>query len=98
MQMDGLIEGEESESKVVMVLAATNHPWDIGLVFVFKFPLYSLRFPLTRETDTNISRSIVNNLYYSKIAIWHLPIWQNWCFSQFYHSKIEVFQISQLLA
>ena len=24
-----------------------------------------------------------------KKAIWHLAIWQNWCFGQFYHSKIE---------
>ena len=23
-----------------------------------------------------------------KKAIWHLAIWQNWCFGQFYHSKI----------
>ena len=31
MQMDGLIDGDEQENpKVVMVLAATNHPWDIG--------------------------------------------------------------------
>ena len=24
-----------------------------------------------------------------KKNIWHLAIWQNWCFGQFYHSKIE---------
>ena len=24
-----------------------------------------------------------------KKVIWHLAIWQNWCFGQFYHSKIE---------
>ena len=24
-----------------------------------------------------------------KKNIWHLTIWQNWCFGQFYHSKIE---------
>ena len=24
-----------------------------------------------------------------KKVIWHLTIWQNWCFGQFYHSKIE---------
>ena len=29
---------------------------------------------------------------------WHLAIWQNWCFGQFDHSKIEVLQIAQLLA
>ena len=25
---------------------------------------------------------------YTKKTIWHLAIWQNWCFGQFYHSKI----------
>ena len=24
-----------------------------------------------------------------KKTIWHLAFWQNWCFAQFYHSKIE---------
>ena len=27
-------------------------------------------------------------LNYTKKTIWHLAIWQNWCFGQFYHSKI----------
>ena len=36
MQMDGLIDGDEQENpKVVMVLAATNHPWDIGPEYMF---------------------------------------------------------------
>ena len=27
--------------------------------------------------------------YTKKKTIWHLAIWQNWCFGQFYHSKIS---------
>ena len=27
-----------------------------------------------------------------------MAIWQNWCFGPFYHSRIEVLQIAQLLA
>ena len=27
-----------------------------------------------------------------KKAIWHVAIWQNWCFGQFYQSRIEVLQ------
>ena len=38
MQMDGLIDGDEQENpKVVMVLAATNHPWDIDDAFRRRF-------------------------------------------------------------
>ena len=32
----------------------------------------------------------------AKKAIWHLAIWQNWCFGQFYHSKIAVFSGGRL--
>ena len=28
----------------------------------------------------------------TELNIWHLAIWQNWCFCHFYHSKIEVLQ------
>ena len=40
------------------------------------------------------------NIYFKKKpkAIWHLLICQNWCFGQFYHSRIEALQIAQLLA
>ena len=31
-------------------------------------------------------------------AIWHLAIWQNLCFGQFYHLSIEFLELSQLLA
>ncbi len=36
IQMDGLLEAEESD-KTVMVLAATNHPWDIDDAFRRRF-------------------------------------------------------------
>ena len=26
---------------------------------------------------------------YQKSTIWHLVIWQNWCFGQFYHQKLK---------
>ena len=35
---------------------------------------------------------------YTKKYICHFAICQNCCFDQFYHSKIEVLQIAQLLA
>ena len=37
IQMDGLLEGEEENEKIVMVLAATNHPWDIDDAFRRRF-------------------------------------------------------------
>lgn len=38
IQMDGLLEDpENAESKIVMVLAATNHPWDIDDAFRRRF-------------------------------------------------------------
>ena len=30
------------------------------------------------------------NLNYTKKTIWHLAIWQNWCFWQFHHSKEKI--------
>ena len=36
IQMDGLLEADNSD-KVVMVLAATNHPWDIDEAFRRRF-------------------------------------------------------------
>ena len=36
IQMDGLLESEDND-KVVMVLAATNHPWDIDEAFRRRF-------------------------------------------------------------
>ena len=41
------------------------------------------------------SRSIVNT--YQK-TIFHVASWENWCFGQFYLSRFEVLQITQLLA
>ena len=71
-------------------------------IFCFKFSFNPLKFSLMRETGTKMTRTkswaIVNNLPTCKKTIWHLAIWQNWCFGQFYHSKIEVLQIAQLLA
>ena len=32
------------------------------------------------------------DIFLQKKAIWHLAIWQNWSFGQFYHSRIEVLQ------
>ena len=32
------------------------------------------------------------------VAIWSLAIWQNLCFGRLYHTRIEVLQITQLLA
>ena len=28
--------------------------------------------------------------------IWHLAIWQNWCFGQFKHSRIDFCKIAQI--
>ena len=39
-----------------------------------------------------LNDEIYSYLYKIK-DIWHLAIWQNWCFGQFYHSKIEFLQI-----
>ena len=32
-----------------------------------------------------------------KKTIWHMAIWQNWCFGEFYHSTIEVLKFFKLL-
>ena len=58
----------------------------------FRFPLNSLKFPLTRETETNVYFSILYNdrIYSYTKKIWHLAIWQNWYFGQLHPSKIEI--------
>jgi hypothetical protein len=38
------------------------------------------------------SKALKSIQYYKKKVIWHLAIWQNWCFGQFYQSRIEVLQ------
>ena len=59
---------------------------------------YFLSFPqknLSQEkTETNkvFYFQFLNDKIFSykpKKAIWRLAIWQNWCFGQFYYSKIE---------
>jgi hypothetical protein len=50
-------------------------------------PLNPLRFNLSPE---KLRQFLNDKIYsYTKEAIWHLAILQNWCFGQFYHSKIE---------
>ena len=54
MQMDGLIDGDEQENpKVVMVLAATNHPWDIGPEYMLLIFLSILSNILSPEKMTH---------------------------------------------
>ena len=58
------------------------------------FSLVPSKKPVTKENWEKIS------VYFSifwmikftvipKKVIWHLAIWQNWCFGQFYHSKLK---------
>ena len=44
--------------------------------------------------QNNLSCAIFKSIQnFKNIAIWHSPFGQNWCFGQFYHSKIEVLHI-----
>ena len=71
-------------------------PW---MGFCEKKSLNSLRFSLTRETDTKNSWAILQNFnswmikltVIKKEAIWNLAVWQNCSFGQFYHSITELF-------
>ena len=70
-----------------------------GRILCFKFSLNTIRIFLLRETDTKIDIAkywVIVNFY--KKAILQLTIWQNWCFIQFYHPRIEVLQLAELLA
>ena len=67
--------------------------------------LNPLRFSLARNIDTITGWAILAKIhilndktYLWKKATWHLAIWKNWCFGQFYHSRIQVLQIAQLMA
>ena len=51
-----------------------------------------------READTKMNRAKSTRLlqtYLNKKK--PFGTWQNWCFGQFYHSRIDVLQIAQLL-
>jgi hypothetical protein len=48
-------------------------------------------------TKSRVIVSICKVHTYTKMAIWHLAIWQNVCSDQFHHSRIEVLQIDNLL-
>ena len=52
------------------------------------FVKYFLSFS-QKNLSPEKTKCLVFNFCYAKEAIWHLAIWQNWCFGQFHHSKIE---------
>ena len=47
------------------------------------------REELRQKKSSNFAKLRFLNDSYTKKAIWHLAIWQNWCFVQFYQSRIE---------
>ena len=60
---------------------------------------YFLSFPQKTfwPEKTDIAKCLLFNFWViksSKKPFYHLAIWQNWCFGQFYHSKIEFKHLS----
>ena len=45
--------------------------------------------PVTRENWDELIIYFLKFIVTPKKDIYHLAIWQNWCFGQFHHSKIE---------
>ena len=70
----------------------------VARFFCFKFSLKTLRFTSHQRNWqikklSNLSKlQFLNDKIYNctKRNIWHLAIWQNWCFGQFYCLEIKV--------
>ena len=63
---------------------------------------YFLLFPQKKchQRKLRVTKRLLFNFSMIKVtvipknAIWHMEIWQNWCFGWFYHSKIKKYTLS----